>query len=272
MFKETLSPSIWEWHSVPMPSEHGKAVNTFLHYGDTAEIIFTSGITGEISVNGKRIVLEGDTAVFIPPKHLHSATYVSGGNFIRVLHVNLEKLEKYVNIKNVLSAKGCPLDRIPNRCKNFKRIYENACAVADSDTPFAKKLLFTLDIMDDISEMTEKKEIAVSPESSAARLMMWTEENYSKKVTMKDASEFFGYNKNYFSKWIKETVGTGFTEFLNSVRISHACAYLSGGRTIEETAELCGYGDPSYFIKVFKKLRGMTPKSYAMKNQDTVGY
>ncbi len=83
---------------------------------------------------------------------------------------------------------------------------------------------------------------------------------------MNDAAEFFGYSKNYFCKWLQNSIGTGFSEFLNVVRISHACAYLLDGYTIEATAELCGYTDSSYFIKVFKKFRGTTRKITLPKN------
>ena len=53
-----------------------------------------------------------------------------------------------------------------------------------------------------------------------------------------------------------------FNDFLNAVRITHARSLLEGGCSVEKTAEKCGFSDPSYFSKVFKKFVGTTPKSY----------
>lgn len=272
MFKETSTSKIWMWHSVPMPKDRGIPTNTYLHYGDTVEIIFTKGIVGEATVNGRRIKIDGDTAIYIAPRQLHSVVYLSGGEFIHVLHINIEKLEKYINVKNLLGARGISLDLIPSSIQSFDKLYKNACIAADEDIGFYRRLIATLEIITSLADTADRYILASVTDSGAARLLEWVEANYSKKVTIKDASGFFGYNKNYFSKWVKQTSGTGFNDFLNSVRISHACVYLSDGRTVEEVAELCGYTDSSYFIKVFKKFRGSTPKNYVAKRLGEDGY
>ena len=272
MYKESYPSQIWMWHTVLMPRELGQIVNTYPHYGDTLELIFTDGVTGEVTINGKRVELSGRTAVCIAPKQLHSVVYRSGGNFTRVLHINLEMIEKYINVKNIFSGEGRSLDDVPSRCREFDILYENALIIADSDAALDKKLLATLAIISTLLSSSERSSMIRSRESGAMRLVEWVESHYLQRITMRDAAEFFGYNKNYFSKWINNTTGTSFTDFLSSVRISHACAYLSNGHTIEDTAELCGFSDPSYFTKVFKKLRGTTPKSYALMARESEGY
>ena len=272
MFKEATDPKIWRLHRVPMPKERGSNVDTFLHYGDTVEMIFTSGVEGEATVNGKPIKISGKTAIYIAPKQLHSVVYRSGGDFIHVLHINLEMLEKYIGVKNFLSAQGKSLELIPSECRDFDKVYSCALVASNEDAPLGERLLATLEIMNSLSESAEEGIALSSPAGDASRFLEWVEDNYQKKITMNDAADFFGYSKNYFCKWLKNSIGTGFSDFLNVVRISHACAYLSDGYTIDATAELCGFGDPSYFIKVFKKLRGTTPKKYIAKNRENYGY
>lgn len=271
VFKETNEPKIWKWHTVPMPCECGRPVETFLHYGDTVEIIFTSGIEGDATINGKEIKISGRTAIYVAPKQLHSVIYRSGGEFIHVLHINLEMLEKYIDVKNILSAQGKSLEFIPSECRDFDKLYSNARIAANKEEPFGKRLLATLEIMISLVS-TARSGIALSPASDASRFLEWVEENYRKKITMNDAADFFGYSKNYFCHWLKKSIGMGFSDFLSVVRISHACAFLSDGHTIEETAELCGFSDPSYFVKVFKRLRGTTPKKYLAQSKEQLGY
>jgi len=84
-------------------------------------------------------------------------------------------------------------------------------------------------------------------------------------VTIQRAAEHFGFSKQYFCKWFKKETGVTFKDFLNNVRIHHACACLSGGYSVEETSERCSFSDPSYFTKVFKRFVGTTPKAYTYK-------
>ena len=60
----------------------------------------------------------------------------------------------------------------------------------------------------------------------------------------------------------------GFSEFLNSIRIDHACVWLLNGYSVKDTVALCGFTDKSYFIKVFKRFRGVTPRVYLEKNKE----
>ena len=56
----------------------------------------------------------------------------------------------------------------------------------------------------------------------------------------------------------------GFVDYVNRVRIDHACAWLKRGYyKIYEISEKVGFNDTKYFTKLFKKLTGSTPKKYA---------
>ncbi len=45
-----------------------------------------------------------------------------------------------------------------------------------------------------------------------------------------------------------------------------ACELLSAGKSsVTETAFACGFNDLSYFIRVFKRFQGVTPKQYGSR-------
>ena len=71
------------------------------------------------------------------------------------------------------------------------------------------------------------------------------------------------YNKKYISSVFKKHMGTGVTEYVNTIRIQQACNMLQQGYTcISDVAYKCGFSDAQYFSKVFKKQIGITPTLY----------
>lgn len=73
----------------------------------------------------------------------------------------------------------------------------------------------------------------------------------------------FAYNKKYLSTAFKKHFKIGITEYLNTVRINHACILMDQNYTsVSDIAYLCGYDDPMYFSRVFKKKMGVPPREY----------
>lgn len=92
--------------------------------------------------------------------------------------------------------------------------------------------------------------------------------NYTDQLTLTDIGKRFGISSNYLSKIFKQETGENFTRYLNNLRIAKACEYLiSGEIKIVRIAETVGYNDIQYFHRVFKKITGMTPVEYRMKER-----
>ena len=103
----------------------------------------------------------------------------------------------------------------------------------------------------------------------ARKLVKYVHENYSKKITLEDASRHAALSPGYLSTIFKLEFNMSFTEFVNSVRIRKSEELLSNPRlSIAEIADLTGYNDQSYFTKVFVKINGLSPGQYR-KNQKT---
>ena len=66
----------------------------------------------------------------------------------------------------------------------------------------------------------------------------------------------------YFRKKTRKTL----TEFINEVRIGYACKLLIDGEySISEICYQCGYNNPSYFNRQFKKITTINPSQYLIK-------
>ncbi|MDP4089883.1 MAG: AraC family transcriptional regulator [Bacillota bacterium] len=89
------------------------------------------------------------------------------------------------------------------------------------------------------------------------------EEKYPEAVTLEDLSKASGMTPKYFCRFFREMTQRTPIDYLNYYRIESSCAQLvSTDASITEIALNCGFNDTSYFIKTFKKYRGVTPKQY----------
>ena len=89
------------------------------------------------------------------------------------------------------------------------------------------------------------------------------ETEYQSPLTLEDLSKAAGMAPKYFCRFFSEMTNKTPIEYLNYYRIESACEQLlTTDYSITEVALNCGFNDASYFIKMFKKHKGITPKQY----------
>lgn len=89
------------------------------------------------------------------------------------------------------------------------------------------------------------------------------ENEYQNPLTLEDLSKASGMSPKYFCRFFHEMSNKTPIEYLNYYRIEIACEQLLATElSITEIALNCGFNDVSYFIKTFKKYKGLTPKKY----------
>lgn len=82
-------------------------------------------------------------------------------------------------------------------------------------------------------------------------------------VTLDSAAAHFHYNKTYLSRLIRKLMGKSFMEVVVELRMKKAADYLLATQLeVSQIAELCGYDDPNYFTKIFKRYYHTTPSGY----------
>lgn len=87
--------------------------------------------------------------------------------------------------------------------------------------------------------------------------------NYSERIRLEDVSDRLHVNANYFSSMFKRETGKNFIDYLNEVRINESKKLLlHTDHKVFEISLLVGYGNFSYYNKMFKRLSGVTPQTY----------
>jgi AraC-like DNA-binding protein len=109
------------------------------------------------------------------------------------------------------------------------------------------------------SESSEKREKTSSFDS----IRIYIENNYSEDLTREMVATHFHITPNHLSFIFKSQGHTKFIDYVNSIRLSHAKTLLQYHEfTVKEISEKCGFKDPNYFSRVFKKHNKYTPKEY----------
>lgn len=112
--------------------------------------------------------------------------------------------------------------------------------------------------------------IPILPEIESAdklfleKLLSIVEDNISNsEFTVDDLSSLMAMGKTNFYKKIKELLGQKPVDFIREIRIKRAMQLLSLGQmNVTEVAYACGFTDPKFFSKTFKKMVGVSPKDY----------
>ena len=116
----------------------------------------------------------------------------------------------------------------------------------------------------------EKKDKAESAEEKNHLVELareYVEEHYYKNLMLADVAQKVGISAGYLSTLFQKQLSKGFVDYLNEIRVEHACTYLR--QTYLKTYEIAykvGFRDEKYFSKVFKKIKGRSPSEYRKQN------
>lgn len=91
----------------------------------------------------------------------------------------------------------------------------------------------------------------------------YIEKNYARDIGLNSMASLCNISTSYFSKLFRRTIGDNFSNHINQIRVKKARELLeSSDIPITNLALDLGFEDSGYFIKVFKKLVGVTPSKY----------
>ena len=91
-------------------------------------------------------------------------------------------------------------------------------------------------------------------------------ENYTREFKLDEISSLVNLNQSSFCRYFKNKTHKTCSQFLNEIRIAHACKLLINNNiTISEICYETGYNNISHFNRQFKQITGFTAKGYAKK-------
>ena len=91
-------------------------------------------------------------------------------------------------------------------------------------------------------------------------VLEYIENHYMEKISLEKMSRIAGISPKYFCRCFKIFFHMTASDYLNYKRVEQACYELTVlDKSVTEVGFDCGFHDTSYFIRIFKKYKGMTP-------------
>lgn len=255
-----------------------------LHWHEEMELIVIKRGRGIVSVDFKRQNVNAGDIVLILPGRLHS---------IEQDEENIMEYENILFMPTLLTAQGpdlcssqfiCPFmegtilsetfltPSLPCylQAADYIRSIDALCEKQPEGYQLALKgflfqLLFLL-----ISHQKNRDSASKTDTKSLEKIKLilkYVEDHYQEPISIEDMAKLTYYSKSHFMKFFKTHMGSGFTEYLNTYRLSIAARLLTASSlSVLEISSAVGFDNLSYFTRLFKRKFGMPPRLYRTKN------
>lgn len=115
--------------------------------------------------------------------------------------------------------------------------------------------------------VTEEYRFFSSSEQAMEFALKYISENYKKHISLQSVADRCHYSVSHFSNLFKNYTNMSFVSYLNHYRLEQTTSLLIESKMkISEIASSVGFEDTKYFIRLFIREYGITPKSYRKQN------
>ncbi|GAB2781572.1 AraC family transcriptional regulator [Rhabdobacter roseus] len=262
--------------------ETGKFFPCPWHYHPEYEFVLVTKSTGRRMVGDHIGYFEEEDLVFmgsmLPHVWVNDAVYSSGqathpadaivvhflDNFLGQDFLSVPEMEEFRKVLR-LSERGMALKGRTRRKINT--------LLKQMPPMNGLQRLSTLLTIFDIMANTQEYDLLASPKfvqnfqyESSDRFRKVTEyimQNFDQDISLPEIASVASMGVTAFCNFFKEQYRVTFVEYLNTVRIGHACKLLAeNDRHVVEVAYECGFNNLANFNRQFKKFKNMTPTIY----------
>lgn len=107
----------------------------------------------------------------------------------------------------------------------------------------------------------------IGREKRFAGLLEYIHRHYTEDLCIAELAEAEHLSVSRFRDVFRQTFGCAPSEYIIGLRLQHARDLLTGtDLTIAEIAEMCGYSDELYFMRLFRKKTGMSARMYRLEH------
>ena len=93
-------------------------------------------------------------------------------------------------------------------------------------------------------------------------------QNYASPVTLDQLARRFEISTANLSRLFRREFGVGISRYLTTLRLESAVALLNDpALPVSEVSQRCGFSTGGYFIRVFRRHFGTTPKHYRRRGR-----
>lgn len=226
-------------------------------------VIKTSAV---FRIDGKDVNVQPDSYILYTPEypeyyHADNAEYIDDWMHFgpdeeeEALIRELIPLNKPVHLGNITAISKI----VRNMCYEFYSAHTHRHETVDL---YLKMLIYKVHEQIELRQPSQE-----FVESIYGERMMWIRECIyrwpCRDWSVDSIAEDLALSRSRFQHLYSDTFGTSVSQDLIMSRVHYASNLLKNtGMSVEEISEICRYSSPSYFVRQFKKIMGVTPGAY----------
>ena len=241
--------------------------NPHLHYHVEIALI-KNGKTEILVGNSAPAVVSDNDAVIVFPNQIHAfKTLVPEEHILIIIDPNLfpeysSLFSERIPQSNIISGAASDPE-ITELLKSIQRLYGETGAQY-SDLALRGYLLA---LLSKLFSLTKFKKISSEDMHSIGAVINYCISNYSKNLSLDLLERELHISKYYISHIMNQKLHMSFNDYVNSIRISNACRYLSEtNHSISAISSLVGFNTTRTFNRAFHKHIGISPREYRSKD------
>ncbi|MCD8068519.1 MAG: PocR ligand-binding domain-containing protein [Lachnospiraceae bacterium] len=124
------------------------------------------------------------------------------------------------------------------------------------------------------SYLCMERMVALRQDTLPMRIDTYIQEHFCENISAVTIADHFRIGRTKLYELANQSYGMGIAEHIRNLRIEKARVLLKDHPelSIAEIASMCGFSDYNYFITVFKRLTGISPKAYARREADAFAH
>lgn len=230
----------------------------------------------ELVISGKAENIQNGTTSKLSSRDTYISSFFDYHSLIPVENLVLINISVYPNFldefmntffNNNMNTISCHLDE-----RDFKNIL-SLCDILfkcqtkndDMNNAIAKHTISSIFLI--ISNYCTQTNVKLP--SKIQRIIKYIKDNLNNDISLESVANSFSMSANYLGQYFKKTMNTSFNNYVNMLRIRHACSLISSTKlSFAEISAQSGYHSIEYFYYVFKKYMGCSPAQYSANLQN----
>jgi YesN/AraC family two-component response regulator len=250
------------------------------HWHMEPEIIKVEKGSVCVFVNNNEVYLSEGDIYYINSAIIHSFTIEPDSTFYAIVFdyncitsvhndscdnnyfLPLRNNKSFIDLSHISSKEKTEITKVIDEIINI-----NHLKTTGYDLKFKVQLLrlfecfLNFNLLTDLSREKYNKEI--TNYESLKKTLVYINENCSSEISINKLAEMSYVSPNYFCKFFKAKMGVTPIEYINQKRINDATVLLqSTNYKVLDIAMMTGFQNFSYFSKMFKKMKNLSPSDY----------
>ena len=246
--------------------------NSPFHWHRELEILYILNGHATVNMDGERYELDSLDAIVVDYAKIHEVIYELPQTMGICIHVSRQLLRRFINDSELLAIQ-CAGKRLTEEQTEY---YSELCSylkeltvlyVNQKNTYELKSTALILNILacliEHFSEPVTQaiSDAKVSNMERLERICDYVEHHYQEEITLQEAADELGLNKEYFCRFFKQNTGNSFIRYVNQVRINHIYQdLLHTDESVQDIMERHGFYNQKLFSRMFKERYACTPR------------